>query len=110
MIVSHLGIGLLILGVTGQDGSFMARFLLEKNFIVHGFVRKSSTGNTKNITDLIIKKNFYIHHGDLLDLISIEKIFQGRLGSPWRRLKLKGKYTKQYLSISRFPIEVISAK
>ena len=64
----------LILGVTGQDGSFMARFLLEKNFIVHGFVRKSSTGNTKNITDLIIKKNFYIHHGDLLDLISVENI------------------------------------
>ena len=64
----------LILGVTGQDGSFMARFLLEKNFIVHGIVRKSSTGNTKNITDLIIKKNFHIHHGDLLDLISIENI------------------------------------
>ena len=65
---------ILILGVTGQDGSFMARFLLEKNFIVHGIVRKSSTGNTKNITDLIIKKNFYIHHGDLLDLISVENI------------------------------------
>ena len=65
---------ILILGVTGQDGSFMARFLLEKNFIVHGVVRKSSTGNTKNITDLIIKKNFHIHHGDLLDLISIENI------------------------------------
>ena len=65
---------ILILGVTGQDGSFMARFLLEKNFIVHGVVRKSSTGNTKNITDLIIKKNFYIHHGDLLDLISVENI------------------------------------
>jgi len=65
---------ILIFGVTGQDGSFMARFLLEKNFIVHGVVRKSSTGNTKNITDLIIKKNFHIHHGDLLDLISIENI------------------------------------
>ena len=39
----------LILGVTGQDGSLLARLLLSKNYLVHGFVRKSATGNLKNI-------------------------------------------------------------
>ena len=44
---------ILILGVTGQDGSFMAKLMLEKNFIVHGMVRKSSTGNLGNIKELL---------------------------------------------------------
>ncbi len=62
----------LILGVTGQDGSFMAKLLLKKNYIVYGFIRKSSTGNTKNISTLIDKnKNFILVHGDLLDFFSI---------------------------------------
>ena len=65
----------LILGVTGQDGSFMAELLLKKNYIVHGLIRKSATGNLKNISK-IIKSNklFKIHHGDLLDLLSITNI------------------------------------
>ena len=67
---------ILILGVTGQDGSFMAKFQQEKNFLVHGIIRKSATGNLSNIKDLLTKKNFFIHHGDLLDLISIEKIIK----------------------------------
>ena len=66
----------LILGVTGQDGSFMAKLTLEKNYFVHGIVRKSATGNLCNIKDLLNKKNFFIHHGDLLDFISIEKIIR----------------------------------
>jgi len=65
---------ILIFGVTGQDGSFMARLMLEKNFFVHGLIRKSATGNIKNIKDLLKQKNFFVHHGDLLDLISIERI------------------------------------
>ena len=64
----------LILGVTGQDGSFMAKLLHEKKYSVHGLVRKSSTGNLNNIKHLLPKKNFYIHHGDLLDYVSIEKV------------------------------------
>ena len=67
---------ILILGVTGQDGSFMARYLVEKKYQVHGLVRKSATGNLNNIKDLINKKNFYVQHGDLLDLISIENIIR----------------------------------
>ena len=67
---------ILILGVTGQDGSFMAKFLQKKNCYVHGLVRRSATGNLSNIKDLLNKKNFFIHHGDLLDVISIEKIIK----------------------------------
>ena len=67
---------ILILGVTGQDGSFMAKLMLEKNFIVHGMVRKSSTGNLGNIKELLNKNDFFVHHGDLLDLISIENIIK----------------------------------
>ena len=67
---------ILILGVTGQDGSYMADFLLKKNYIVHGLIRKSATGNTKNINHIIndtkiFNKSFFIEKGDLLDPISI---------------------------------------
>ena len=65
---------ILIFGVTGQDGSFLAKFLQKKNYLVHGLVRKSATGNLSNIKEILNKKNFFIHHGDLLDIISIEKI------------------------------------
>ena len=64
----------LILGVTGQDGSFMANYLLKRSYFVHGLVRKSATGNLSNIRNIINNKNFFIHHGDLLDIMSLEKI------------------------------------
>ena len=65
----------LILGVTGQDGSFMAELLLRKGYIVHGLVRKSATGNLRNVSKIITSnKLFKIHHGDLLDFISITNI------------------------------------
>ena len=67
---------ILILGVTGQDGSFMAKLMLEKRHSVHGLVRKSSTGNLSNIKEILHKSNFFIHHGDLLDFVSIEKIIK----------------------------------
>ena len=67
---------ILILGVTGQDGSLMARLMCEKKFEVHGLVRKSATGNLYNINDLIDKSNFFIHHGDLLDFASLERVIK----------------------------------
>ena len=67
---------ILILGVTGQDGSFMAKLMLEKKYFVHGVIRKSATGNLNNIEGILKKKNFFVHHGVLLDLISIEKIIR----------------------------------
>ena len=69
----------LILGVTGQDGSYMADFLSKKNYQIHGLTRKSATGNTKNINHIInnpkiFNKSFFIEKGDLLDSISINNI------------------------------------
>ena len=66
----------LILGVTGQDGSYMAEFLLKKNYKVFGFYRKAATSNTININHLIsnkkvFNKNFFLVGGDLLDCNSI---------------------------------------
>jgi GDPmannose 4,6-dehydratase len=68
----------LITGVTGQDGSYLAEFLLKKNYIVHGIKRKSSTFNTIRI-DHIYKdfheaKNFFLHYGDLADSNSLFNI------------------------------------
>jgi len=70
---------ILILGITGQDGSYMADFLLKKKILIHGVIRKSSTGNTKNINHIIndpkiFNKFFFLHKGDLLDAISINNI------------------------------------
>jgi len=70
---------ILILGVTGQDGSYMADFLSKKNCHVHGVVRKSATGNTKNINHIlnnpkIFNKSFFVEKGDLLDSLSINNI------------------------------------
>jgi len=69
----------IILGVTGQDGSYMAELLLKKQYEVHGIYRKSATSNTKNIDHLlsntkIYNKKFFLHKGDLIDPISIFRI------------------------------------
>ena len=69
----------LILGATGQDGSYMVDLLLKKNYQVHGLYRKSSVGNTQNIDHLIVNnkifnKNFFLHKGDLLDTVSLNNI------------------------------------
>ena len=69
----------LVLGITGQDGSYLAELLLKKNYIVHGMVRRSATGNTKNIDHIIKNKKifnryFFLHKGDLLDAGSINTV------------------------------------
>ena len=69
----------LILGVTGQDGSYLAELLLEKGYEVHGLVRRSATGNTCNIDHLIqdpaiSNKRFFIQRGDLADPTSLYRI------------------------------------
>ena len=71
----------LILGITGQDGSYMLEFLIKKKYEVHGLIRKSSTGNTKNIDHLInnkkiFNKRFFLHRGDLLDIGSIDIVIK----------------------------------
>ena len=62
----------LILGITGQDGSYLAELLLKKEYEVHGLLRRSATGNTKNIDHIIDK--IVIHRGDLADTTSIYRV------------------------------------
>ena len=68
----------LITGVTGQDGSYLAEFLLKKNYLVHGIKRKSSSFNTSRIDHLIenpkLKSKFFLHYGDLTSTDSLFKI------------------------------------
>ena len=52
----------LILGVTGQDGSYMTELLIKKKYEVYGLIRKSATGNTKNIDHLINNKKIFNKH------------------------------------------------
>ena len=70
----------LIYGVTGQDGAYLAKFLLKKNYIVHGIKRRSSSLNTYRIDDIYIhphdKGNFFIHYGDLSDSLAVLKNIQ----------------------------------
>lgn len=57
----------LITGITGQDGSYLAEFLLEKGYEVHGIVRRASISNTARIDHLIEKNAIFLHDGDLSD-------------------------------------------
>ncbi len=68
----------LIYGVTGQDGSYLTKFLLKKGYIVHGIKRRASSLNTARIDDIykdphLKKNNFFLHYGDLTDSLSILK-------------------------------------
>ena len=69
----------LILGITGQDGSYLAEFLLKKNYLVHGIKRRTSTPNTSRIDHIFDPINFNkkyltMHHGDLSDAGSLNRI------------------------------------
>lgn len=57
----------LITGITGQDGSYLAEFLLEKGYEVHGIVRRASISNTARIDHLVEKNVIKLHDGDLSD-------------------------------------------
>lgn len=71
----------LITGVTGQDGSYLAEFLLEKGYIVHGIKRRASSFNTQRIDHVyqdphIDHRNFVLHYGDLSDSSNLTRIIQ----------------------------------
>ena len=71
----------LIFGITGQDGSYLAEFLLKKNYIVHGVKRRSSSFNTGRIDHLYQdphekKRKFILHYGDITDAISVSSIIK----------------------------------
>ena len=68
----------LITGITGQDGYYLAKFLLEENYKVHGTLRRSSTFNTSRIDDLIAEyrdqEKLTLHYSDLLDSSSLNNL------------------------------------
>lgn len=71
----------LITGITGQDGSYLAEFLLKKGYIVHGIKRRSSLFNTDRIDHLyqdphVENRNFILHYGDMTDSMNLTKIIQ----------------------------------
>ena len=69
----------IIFGITGQDGAYLSKFLLKKNYIVHGVIRRSSSFNTSRIDDIyedpsIKKRSLILHYGDLIDSLSVSSI------------------------------------
>lgn len=64
----------LITGVTGQDGSYLSEFLLEKGYDVHGIIRRSSVDYRERIAHLEGHPNFHLHYGDMSDSISLVKV------------------------------------
>lgn len=64
----------LITGVTGQDGSYLSEFLLEKGYDVHGIIRRSSVDFRERIAHLEGHPNFHLHYGDLADSMSLVKV------------------------------------
>tara|TARA_B100000214_G_scaffold109568_1_gene77332 strand:+ start:320 stop:1351 length:1032 start_codon:yes stop_codon:yes gene_type:complete len=69
----------LIFGITGQDGSYLAEFLLKKNYIVHGVKRRSSTINTERVDHIyqephLKKRTFILHYGDITDSLSVTRL------------------------------------
>ncbi len=71
----------LITGITGQDGSYLAEFLLEKGYIVHGIKRRASSFNTQRVDHIyqdphIDNANFKLHYGDLSDTSNLVRIIQ----------------------------------
>ncbi len=70
----------LITGITGQDGSYLAEFLLKKNYIVHGIKRRSSSYNTERIDHLIkephLKNDLILHYGDVVDSLALFNVIK----------------------------------
>tara|TARA_B100000989_G_scaffold298852_1_gene290488 strand:+ start:2320 stop:3363 length:1044 start_codon:yes stop_codon:yes gene_type:complete len=71
----------LIFGITGQDGSYLAEFLLKKKYLVHGVKRRSSSINTFRIDHIyqdphVKSRNFFLHYGDITDSTSVSKIIK----------------------------------
>ena len=64
----------LITGVTGQDGSYLAEFLLQKGYAVHGLIRRSSVDYRERIDHLQGLDNFHLHYGDMTDSLSIVRV------------------------------------
>jgi GDPmannose 4,6-dehydratase len=71
----------LIFGITGQDGSYLAEFLIKKGYLVHGIKRRSSSLNTARIDHIYqdpheTRRKFFLHYGDITDAISVSSLIK----------------------------------
>ena len=71
----------IISGITGQDGSYLADFLINKGYVVHGIIRRSSSFNTRRIDHLynnkeILNKKLFLHYGDLTDSSNLSRLVE----------------------------------
>ena len=66
----------LITGITGQDGAYLAGWLLEKGYAVHGLKRRSSASNTSRLQSLGIEKDIHLHEGDLSDMGTLVRLME----------------------------------
>ena len=82
----------LLTGITGQDGAYLAEFLLNKGYTVHGMHRRSSLSNTGRIDHLLQDPHykdskFFLHYGDLTDSANVIRLIKehraGRNLQPW---------------------------
>ena len=64
----------LITGITGQDGSYLAEFLLSKGYEVHGIIRRQSTACTERIENVIDNEKFFLHYGDISDSTNLASL------------------------------------
>ena len=91
-----------ITGITGQDGSYLAELLLEKKYIVHGLIRRSSNINTQRIEHIFSNSNLKLHYGDLTDGASLYKILNDikNLYPQMERLEIYNLAAQSHVKIS----------
>ncbi|HSW73040.1 MAG TPA: GDP-mannose 4,6-dehydratase [Chlamydiales bacterium] len=66
----------LLTGITGQDGSYLAEILLEKGYLVHGIIRRTSTSSTSRIAHLLEHGSLFLHEGDLGDSSNLQRLIE----------------------------------
>jgi len=92
----------LITGITGQDGSYLAELLLEKNYLVYGIIRRSSNINTNRIEHIFNNKNLLLRYGDLSDGSNLLKILHEikNTNSTMERLELYNLAAMSHVKVS----------
>lgn len=91
-----------ITGITGQDGSYLAELLLEKNYIVHGLIRRCSNINTQRIDHIFKNEKLKLHYGDMTDGASLYKILNDikNLYAEMERLEIYNLAAQSHVKVS----------
>ena len=95
----------LITGITGQDGSYLTEFLLNKNYEVHGIIRRSSSFNTQRIDHIYSNPNLKLHFGDMTDALAVDDLIKNL--QPDERYHLAAQsHVKVSFELPRYTAEV----